>query len=116
MFTQQLRSILASALCAAGLVASEPASAATVSQINKTVEFVYQLEDAQSFDFRIAGLVSDCGSDYYRVRSTDAAVLSRKFALVLSAFVADRKLTFAHQDVGSCESDRKLVGWIRLMP
>ena len=116
MFTQRLRSILASVLCAVGLVASAPASAATVSQINKTVGFVYQLEDAESFDFQIPGLVSDCGSDFYRVRSTSPPVLDRKFALVLSAFLADRKLTFAHQDVGSCESDRKLVAWIRLMP
>jgi hypothetical protein len=53
------------ALCAAAWRASAPASAATVSQINKTVGFVCQLDDAEGFDFQAPGLVSDCGSDLF---------------------------------------------------
>jgi hypothetical protein len=115
MLKLQLRSILTLLLCATGLVAGAPALAAPVTQLDQTVGFVYQLDDAESFDFQIPGLVSSCGSDYYRVRSTSAPVLSRKFALVMSAFLADRRLTFQHDDVGSCEGSRKLVGWIRLV-
>lgn len=109
---QKAIALLGSAVVLAGTC--QLASATTISANSQTVGFVYQLSDPESFDFEVPGLTSDCGSNFYRVRTADLAVLNRKFTLILSAFLSDRKISFSYEDVGSCESNRKLIGWVRI--
>lgn len=77
------------------------------------VVYVYQLDsEPTTFEFH-ANVVHGCGSAIYRVKSADVAVANRKFALVLAAFLAGKKVLF--HDTQGCEGSRSVVSWVRLV-
>ncbi len=80
---------------------------------SSTIHYVYQLDsDPTVFEFN-STVINDCGSSLYRVKSPTESVANRKFSLVLSAFLAGKKLAF--HDTGLCEGDRSVVAWVRLI-
>lgn len=81
---------------------------------SSTVEYVYQLDsDATVFEFGSSIVSTTCGFSNYRVESPNVDVANRKFALVLAAFTAGKKLAF--HDTETCESGRSVVSWVRLI-
>lgn len=95
------------------LMASQYVQAMNVSPVK--IGYVYQLNlsDTTGFDFQVPDRPNSCGSRLYRSYSADEHVANRKFSLVLTAFVADKRISFYERD--TCEGDRALVGWIRLV-
>ncbi len=82
--------------------------------LNTTVEYVYQRDTEPTvFEFR-ASIPHGCGGGFiYRVESPSEAVTSRKFALVLAAFTAGKKLSF--YDTEQCNGSRSIVSWVRIV-
>lgn len=87
-----------------------PATAGDVGPVK--LNYVYQLDSPDSFDFRVLGRTTSCGSTLYRIQNTDAAVLDRKFSIAMSALLANKDVEFFEKDV--CTGGRMLVGWIRI--
>ena len=80
---------------------------------SSAVNYVYQL-DSEATVFEFSSSVSHgCGSNLYRVKSPSEAVANRKFSLVLTAFTTNGKLAF--HDTGTCEGNRSVVAWVRLI-
>lgn len=80
---------------------------------SSTVIYVYQPDLAPTeFEFN-ANVANSCGSQLYRVQSSHEAIASRKFALVLAAYTAGKKLAFHDSEV--CVSGRSLVKWVRII-
>lgn len=80
----------------------------------QAVGYVYQVDttDPTLFEFHLPDRTNICNSTSYRSKSDNEQVASRKFSMVLSALMSDKKITF--HETGDCESGRALVGWIRL--
>lgn len=77
-----------------------------------SVNYVYQWDsEGTVFEFE-ASVPHACGSSLYRVTSPSETVANRKFSLVLSAFMADKKLAF--HDKEQCEGARSIVTWVRI--
>ena len=77
------------------------------------VSYLYQLDrNSTEFEFSI-GTYHSCGSDWYRVKSPSDVVANRKFDLVLTAFNSSKRVVF--YDTETCEDDRRVVGWVRLV-
>ncbi|MBA6258241.1 MULTISPECIES: hypothetical protein [unclassified Colwellia] len=80
---------------------------------SSTVNYVYQLDsDATVFEFS-ASVSHSCGSNLYRVKSPNESVANRKFSLILTAFTTNGKVAF--HDTQSCEGNRSVVAWVRLI-
>ena len=75
-----------------------------------SVSYVYEIGESNTFDFS-SGPTHECGTNLYRVSSPSADSVNRKFSLVLSAFMADKKL-IVNTEV--CTGNRMKVSWIRL--
>lgn len=77
-----------------------------------SVSYVYQWDsEGTVFEFE-ASVPHSCGSSLYRVTSPNETVANRKFSLVLSAFMADKKIAF--HDKEQCEGTRSIVTWVRI--
>ena len=78
-----------------------------------SISYLYQLDNnSTEFEFS-TGSYHNCGSDYYRVKSPSDAVANRKFTLVLEAFKLSKHIIFS--DTETCEGDRRIVAWVRLV-
>lgn len=66
------------------------------------VGYVYQYDnsDTTKFDVDIPERPHECGSTLYRSSSTSDAIANRKFTLILTAFVSDKKISF--KDINFC--------------
>jgi len=80
----------------------------------QTVGYVYQIDfsDSIKFDVNIPARAHSCGSTLYRSSSPSDAVANRKFTLALTAFTADKKISF--RETGECEGNRMKISWIRI--
>lgn len=76
-----------------------------------TVNFVYELGNLMSFDFS-SGSNHECGTNIYQVNGPTEESANRKFTLVLSAFMTDKKLKV---NTEGCNGNRMKVGWVRLI-
>lgn len=77
------------------------------------VNFVYQLDGAATeFEFS-SSTPHGCGGSTYKVISTDDVIANRKFSIVLSAFMSDKKLDFHDTEV--CQGNRSVVAWVRIV-
>ncbi len=96
-------------------MASTPISAfAAFTAEDKPVLTVYQTDSLPNpttdFAFR-TGESNGCGGIWYRVKSSNEALASRKFAIVLTAHTTNKTIDF--HDRGQCEGSRATVGWVR---
>lgn len=79
----------------------------------QTVNYVYQPDIATTeFEFE-ASRANSCGSNLYRVQSSNEAIANRKFSMVLAAFTSGKKISF--HDKGECVNGRSLVAWVRIV-
>ena len=94
------------------LLIASPLAFAGQDVLDTSVNYVYQLDSESTiFEFN-SSVANKCGSHLYRVKSPNVEVANRKFALVLTAFTADKKLAF--HDTELCEGNRSVVAWVRL--
>jgi|GEM_PF-1427365 len=90
---------------------SLPAEAQEIAN-RQRINFIYQLDDYDSFEIKIDARRHDCGSTFYKIKHDNAIVLERKFSMTMSALLAHREITFKEE--GVCEGNRMMVGWIRI--